>query len=185
MRAVLLKETGGPEVLRVEEVERPEPGDGELLIAVRAASINPIDWKQRRGLSPKELPAVLGNDISGVVEVSRADGFAEGDEVFGFARTGGYAEYAATPAQIVARKPAGLSHEQAAALPVGALTAWQALFDRATATTCSAWAPTSTSTTPPRMSPTSRTTWTSHSTRWAERRPPCCCRPCARAVRSS
>ncbi len=130
MRAVLLKETGGPEVLRVEEVERPEPGDGELQIAVHAASINPIDWKQRRGLSPKELPAVLGNDISGVVEVSRADGFAEGDEVFGFARTGGYAEYAVTPAQIVARKPPGLSHEQAAALPVGALTAWQALFDR-------------------------------------------------------
>jgi NADPH:quinone reductase-like Zn-dependent oxidoreductase len=130
MRAVLLSETGGPEVLRVEEVPTPEPGDGEVLIRVRAASINPIDWKQRRGLSARDLPAVLGNDISGTVEQSRADGLAEGDDVFGFAPKGGYAEYAASPAPAVAKKPAGLSHEQAAALPVAGLTAWQALFDR-------------------------------------------------------
>jgi NADPH:quinone reductase-like Zn-dependent oxidoreductase len=130
MRAVLLSETGGPELLRVEDVERPQPGEGELLIHVRAASINPIESKQRRGVVPKELPAVLGSDISGTVEVSRAEGFGEGDEVFGFARTGAYAEFAATPAQIVAKKPAGLSHEQAAAIPVAGLTAWQALFDR-------------------------------------------------------
>lgn len=130
MRAVQLSETGGPEVLSVQDVERPEPGEGELLIAVRAASINPIEYKQRRGLVPKELPAVLGSDISGTVVLSRADAFSEGDEVFGFARTGAYAEFAATPAQIVAHKPAGLSHEQAAAIPVAGLTAWQALFDR-------------------------------------------------------
>ncbi|MHB8234431.1 MAG: NADP-dependent oxidoreductase [Solirubrobacteraceae bacterium] len=130
MRAALLTATGGPEVLRVVDVPQPEPGDGEVLIRVRAASINPIDWKQRRGLSSKELPAVLGNDISGTVELSRADGYAPGDDVFGFAPSGGYAELAASPAGAVVKKPAGLSHEQAAALPVSGLTAWQALFDR-------------------------------------------------------
>lgn len=130
MRAALLRETGGPEMLRVEDVVEPEPGEGELLIRVRAASINPIDWKQRRGLASKNLPAVLGNDISGTVERSRADGFAPGDDVFGFAPRGGYAERAVSPAGSVVEKPAGLSHEQAAALPVSGLTAWQALFDR-------------------------------------------------------
>jgi len=130
MRAVLLSETGGPEVLRIEDLPTPEPADGEVLIRVRAASINPIDWKQRRGLSHKELPAVLGNDISGTIERSRADGFAEGEDVFGFAPSGGYAEFAvATPASI-AKKPAGVSHDQAAGIPVSGLTAWQALFDR-------------------------------------------------------
>jgi NADPH:quinone reductase-like Zn-dependent oxidoreductase len=130
MRAVLLSETGGPEVLRIEQLPTPEPADGELLIRVRAASINPIDWKQRRGLSQKQLPAVLGNDISGTIEQSRADGFAEGEDVFGFAPSGGYAEFAVAPAGAIAKKPQGVSHAQAAALPVSGLTAWQALFDR-------------------------------------------------------
>jgi NADPH:quinone reductase-like Zn-dependent oxidoreductase len=130
MRAVLLRQTGGPEVLRVEDVEPPEPADGEVLIRVHAASINPIDWKYRRGLIPKDLPAILGNDVSGTVERSRADGFSNGDDVFGVASSGGYAELATTPARLLAKKPPDLSHEQAAALPVGALTAWQALFDR-------------------------------------------------------
>ncbi|HST32065.1 MAG TPA: NADP-dependent oxidoreductase [Solirubrobacteraceae bacterium] len=130
MRAVLLSETGGPEVLRIEDLPTPEPADGQVLIRVRAASINPIDWKQRRGLSQKQLPAVLGNDISGTVERSRADGFAEGDDVFGFAPGGGYAEFAVAPTAAIAKKPAGLSHDQAAAIPVSGLTAWQALFDR-------------------------------------------------------
>jgi len=131
MRAVLLRETGGPEVLHLEDVESPEPEDGQVLLRVHAASVNPIDWKYRRGLAPKELPAVLGNDVSGIVELSRAEGFAEGDEVFGFATSGGYAELAICPAAAIAKKPAALTHEQAAALPVAALTAWQALFDRA------------------------------------------------------
>jgi NADPH2:quinone reductase len=82
MRAVLLRETGEPDVLSLEEVERPEPGEDEVLIGVRAASINPIDWKYRRGLAEKELPAVLGNDVSGTVELSRATDYTEGDEVF-------------------------------------------------------------------------------------------------------
>jgi NADPH:quinone reductase-like Zn-dependent oxidoreductase len=130
MRAVLLRETGGPEVLRLEELERPEPGEGEVVIRVRAASINPIDWKIRRGARSKELPAVLGNDVSGTVERSRADGYAQGDDVFGLAPSGGYAEFATAPASMIAKKPAGVSHEQAAAIPVAGLTAWQALFDR-------------------------------------------------------
>jgi NADPH:quinone reductase-like Zn-dependent oxidoreductase len=130
MQAVVLHETGGPDVLRLEETERPEPGDGELLIKVRAASVNPIDWKFRRGLADKQLPAVLGSDVSGTVEVSRAEGFAEGDEVFGFAASGGYAEFATAPAALTAKKPTGVSYEQAAAIPVAGLTAWQALFDR-------------------------------------------------------
>jgi NADPH:quinone reductase-like Zn-dependent oxidoreductase len=130
MQAVVLHETGGPEVLSLEEVERPEPGDGEVLIRVVAASVNPVDWKYRRGFAPRELPAVLGNDVSGEVEVSRAEGFAEGDEAFGIAASGGYAEFATSPAGVIAQKPEGVSHEQAAAIPVAGLTAWQALFDR-------------------------------------------------------
>lgn len=130
MRAVLMREAGGPEVLRVEEVDRPEPADGEVLIRVQAASINPIDWKYRRGTMPKQLPAILGNDISGTVERSRAEGFVQGDEVFGITPSGGYAEFAIAPAALIAKKPEGVSHAQAAAIPVGGLTAWQALFDR-------------------------------------------------------
>jgi NADPH:quinone reductase-like Zn-dependent oxidoreductase len=130
MQAVVIHETGDPDVLRYEEAERPEPGDGEVLIKVRAAAVNPIDWKYRRGLAEKQLPAVLGNDVSGTVELSRAEGFAVGDEVFGFAASGGYAEFATAPAAVIAKKPAGVSHEQAAAIPVAGLTAWQALFDR-------------------------------------------------------
>ena len=130
MQAVVMNETGDPDVLRVEQIDRPEPGGGEVLIRVHAISVNPIDWKYRRGFMPKDLPAVLGSDVSGTVEVSRVEGFTAGDEVFGFAASGAYAEFATAPAAIIARKPAGISHEQAAAIPVAGLTAWQALFDR-------------------------------------------------------
>ena len=130
MRAVVMRETGDPDVLRSEEVDAPEPGDGEVLIRVRAASVNPVDWKYRRGFMPRSVPAILGSDVSGTVEVSRADGFAAGDEVFGLAASGAYAELATASAAVIARKPAGVSHEQAAALPVAALTGWQGLFDR-------------------------------------------------------
>lgn len=130
MRAVLIHETGGPDVLSFEETDRPEPGEGEVLIAVKAASVNPIDWKIRRGLREAKMPKILGNDASGVVELSRADGFAEGDEVFGIVPSGGYAQFATAPAGTIAKKPAGVSHEQAASLPVAGMTAWQALFDK-------------------------------------------------------
>jgi NADPH:quinone reductase-like Zn-dependent oxidoreductase len=130
VKAVVIHETGSPDVLRYEETERPQPGNGEVLIKVRAASVNPIDWKYRAGFADKQLPAVLGVDMSGTIEESRAEGFAEGDEVFGFAASGGYAEFAIAPAAVIAKKPMAVSHEQAAALPVAGLTAWQALFDR-------------------------------------------------------
>ncbi len=118
-------------MLRIEDVERPEPGEGEIVIRVQAASINPVDWKYRRGLVERQLPAVLGEDVSGTVEVSRADGFVPGDDVFGITTSGGYAEYATASATAIALiKPEGLSHAQAAALPVSGMTAWQALFDR-------------------------------------------------------
>lgn len=86
--------TGNPDVLRFEEAERPEPGEGEVLTRVRAAAVNPVDWKYRRGLVETRLPAVLGIDVSGTVEVSRAEDFAAGDDVFGVAASGGYAEFA-------------------------------------------------------------------------------------------
>ena len=121
MHAVVMRETGGPEVLSYEEAERPTVDDGEVLIAVRAAAVNPIDWKLRRGMRELPLPTVLGNDVSGTVEESRAAAFAAGDEVFGIAGTGGYAELP-RPHRQIARKPAGVSYVQAAALPVSGLT---------------------------------------------------------------
>src|SRR4051812_8242375 len=129
MRAVLIRETGGPEVLNVEEVDPPEPGDGEVLIRVHAVSVNPIDWKQRRDRAGS-FPTILGQDVSGTVEASRADGFAEGDAVFGIAASGGYAELATASTDAIAPKPDAITHEQAAAIPVSGMTAWQALFDR-------------------------------------------------------
>ena len=130
MKAVVVHETGGPEVLQLEEVDRPEPGDGEVLFKVRAASVNPVDWKYRRGYAERRLPAVLGQEASGTVERSDADGYDPGDDVFGIAASGGYAEFAVAPGGVIAKKPASISHEQAAAIPIAGLTAWQALFDR-------------------------------------------------------
>ena len=117
-------------MLRLEEVERPVPDAGEVLVRVHAASVNPIDWKLRRGLMPKQLPAILGSDASGVVEVSNAEGFSAGEEVFGLLGSGSYAEFGIALPATLAHKPDHLSHEQAAALPVAGLTAWQALFER-------------------------------------------------------
>jgi NADPH:quinone reductase-like Zn-dependent oxidoreductase len=129
MRAVRFHETGGPEVLKVEETERPDPGDGEVLIRVRAASVNPIDWKQRSGYAEVPLPAVPGRDLAGTVEESNDSRFSPGDNVFG--NPGGtYAEYVAAPGDFLAKMPADLSFEQAAAIPVAGLTAWQGLFDK-------------------------------------------------------
>ena len=130
MKAVVIHETGDPDVLRYEETDRPEPGDGEVLIRVHAAGVNPADWKDRRGLRERPLPRVLGFEISGTVESSHAGGFAEGDEVFGTSASGGYAEYSTASAAAIARKPAGLSHEEAATIPVAGGTAWQALLDQ-------------------------------------------------------
>jgi NADPH:quinone reductase-like Zn-dependent oxidoreductase len=131
MKAAVVHETGDPDVLQLEDVPTPEPADGQVLIRVRAAAVNPIDWKYRRGAAPRELPTILGSDVSGTIELSRAEGFADGDDVFGLTTSGAYAEYAITSPQASVKKPTDLSHEQAAAIPVAGLTAWQALYDRA------------------------------------------------------
>ena len=127
--AFVVHAPGGPEVLSYEEVQRPEPADGEVLIEVRAASVNPVDWKIRSGSSPRDFPAVIGYDASGTVVESRAEGFAPGDEVFGRVE-GAYAEYTTAEATAIARKPDSIDHIHAAALPVAGITAWQALFDK-------------------------------------------------------
>jgi NADPH:quinone reductase-like Zn-dependent oxidoreductase len=129
MKAVVIHETGGPEVLRLEEVPDPEPGDGEVLIRVHAAGVNPVDWKQRSERGALEHPVILGHEASGTVERSRDDRFAEGDEVFGRALSGAYAELVTTPAGVIAYKPEAVSHEEAATIQVSAQTAWQALLD--------------------------------------------------------
>jgi NADPH:quinone reductase-like Zn-dependent oxidoreductase len=138
MKAIRFHEYGGPEVLRYEEVPRPEPGEGDVLVRVHAASINPVDWKIRAGymqaVRPFPLPYILGWDFSGVVE-SVGAGVTEwkpGDEVYArpdTGRSGAYAEYTAVRAAEIARKPRSLDHVHAAAVPLTALTAWQALFD--------------------------------------------------------
>jgi NADPH:quinone reductase-like Zn-dependent oxidoreductase len=136
MKAIRIHEYGGPEVLALEEVQRPTPGPGELLIRVHAASVNPFDWKVRAGymkeVFPLTFPATLGWDVSGTVEAAGpgVTRFKAGDNVYTrLENGGGYAEYAVAGETIVARKPGTLDHVQAAAVPTGGSTAWQALFE--------------------------------------------------------
>ncbi|MFF1868585.1 NADP-dependent oxidoreductase [Kitasatospora herbaricolor] len=140
MLAVSQDAAGGPEVLGLVRTERPEPIAGEILVRVHAAGVNPSDWKTRsRGsfASGARPPFTLGHDVSGVVEaVGRGvTVHRPGDEVFGMPRFphpgGGYAEYVTAPARHFAPRPKGLDHVRAAALPLAALTAWQALVDTA------------------------------------------------------
>ncbi|NEV85956.1 NADP-dependent oxidoreductase [Streptomyces tendae] len=138
MRAVSQDVLGGPEVLKEVRRERPEPRPNEVLVRVRAAGVNPTDWKHRaNGGFLGEPPFVLGWDVSGVVE-SVAIGvaaFRPGDEVFGMLSYpfghGSHAEYVAAPARAFTHKPSGIDHVQAGALPLVSLTAWQALVERA------------------------------------------------------
>jgi len=138
MRAISQDVLGGPEVLRLVEVDRPEPGLSEILVRVHAAGLNPADWKHRaRSIFLGPPPFVLGWDVSGVVEATGfgVTVFKPGNEVFGmlpFPRgAGSHAEYVTGPARAFAAKPGNVSHVQAAALPLAALTAWQALADTA------------------------------------------------------
>ncbi|MFD8208948.1 NADP-dependent oxidoreductase [Streptomyces sp. NPDC059695] len=139
MRAVVVEQWGGPEKLVEREVERPEPGLNEVLVRVHAAGVNPVDWKTRAsgGLIEWGAPAIVGWDVSGTVEAvgPGVGSLRPGDEVFGMPlfprQAGGYAEYVVAPARHLAPKPASLSHVEAAALPLAALTAWQALVDAA------------------------------------------------------
>lgn len=140
MRAVSQDAAGPADVLRVVRAVRPRPGRGEILVRVHAAGVNPADWKIReRGVfaDGSEPPFTLGFDVSGVVEET-GDGvplFQPGDEVFGMPRfphqAAAYAEYVTAPARHFAPRPANLDHVHAGALPLAALTAWQALVDTA------------------------------------------------------
>ncbi len=138
MRAIRQEVLGGPEVLKEVELERPQPGLSQILVRVHAAGLNPTDWKHRAHrifLGPP--PFVLGWDVSGVVEATGfgVTLFKPGDEVFGMLPyphgAGSHAEYVAGPARAFAFKPREIDHVQAGALPLAALTAWQALVDTA------------------------------------------------------
>ncbi|CAM5660367.1 NADPH:quinone reductase OS=Streptomyces griseorubiginosus OX=67304 GN=AQJ54_39590 PE=3 SV=1 [Streptomyces griseorubiginosus] len=138
MHALHQTALGGPEVLQLTELPRPEPGLGEILVAVHAAGFNPTDFMHRAqsGFLPPP-PRTLGWDVSGTV-VEAGHGvtlFKPGDEVFGMLPypygAGSHAEYVTGPTRAFVAKPARIDHVQAAALPLAALTAWQALVDTA------------------------------------------------------
>jgi NADPH:quinone reductase-like Zn-dependent oxidoreductase len=136
MKAVRIHEFGDPSVLRYEETPTPEPAEDQILIKVHVAGVNPVDGKIRSGKFPRfhpTFPAILGRDFSGVIERvgSRVKDWKPGDEVFGMPdyTRGTYAEYAVATSGEIARKPSGLDHLHAGAIPVAGLTAWQALFD--------------------------------------------------------
>ncbi|MGO8672010.1 MAG: NADP-dependent oxidoreductase [Capsulimonadaceae bacterium] len=141
MKAIVVTEFGGADVLRAVEIPDPQAGDGELLVDVHAASINPVDYKRASGAYQQNMPITLpwipGADFAGVVaEVgSGVTGFAPGDRVFGTA-TGAYAERVVTRPNLIAKTPKSLSDIDAAAVPVAGQTAWQMLFDRGELTSC-------------------------------------------------
>jgi NADPH:quinone reductase-like Zn-dependent oxidoreductase len=138
MRAVRQRELGGPEVLELWNVPRPDPAPTEVLVQVRAAGVNPVDWKTRaRGAFLGQPPFTVGWDVAGVVDsvgygVTR---FAPGERVFGMPRfpreAAAYAEYVTSPSRQLATIPECLSDIEAAALPLAGLTAWQALVETA------------------------------------------------------
>src|SRR5687768_3599412 len=137
MKAIVYRTYGSPDILRLEEVPRPEVRGGDVLVRVHAAAVNPLDWHLLRGqpylvrptsgwLRPKRH--IPGVDVAGVIEAVGADvtDLKPGDEVFG-EKTRACAEYVCGPAKLFVRKPANATLEQAAAIPVGAATALQAL----------------------------------------------------------
>jgi len=140
MKAVRIHTHGGPETLVYEDAPRPTPLTNEVLIRVRAASVNPIDWKIRDGYGKEmfnhQMPLILGWDVAGTIEAigPEVDKFQLGAPVYGYTsllRDGAYAEFIVAKQEEIAVKPASLDFVQAAAVPVAALTAWQAMFDTA------------------------------------------------------
>jgi NADPH:quinone reductase-like Zn-dependent oxidoreductase len=135
MKAVRIHRFGGPDVLEIDETPAPAPGPGEILVEVRASSVNPVDYKIRKGGYPgmEKTPITLGRDVSGVVQRcgAGAGDFDVGDAVYAMLPQdrGGHAELVAVSARDAARKPERLDFIQAAAVPLAALTAWQGLFD--------------------------------------------------------
>ena len=138
MQAIQIQEFGDPQVLQVKEISIPAPGPGELLVRVHAAAVNPVDTSIRAGraggLSGASLPYVPGFDVSGTVTAIGSDvvNFKVDDEGFAMVdlrRGGAYAEYAIVLENEAALKPTRVNHAEAAAIPLVALTAWQALFE--------------------------------------------------------
>ncbi len=141
MRAAIYDQYGGAEVLEVREVDDPPVGPDTILVRAKATSVNPVDWKIRegylQGAYPHHLPIIPGWDVAGVVEAvgpAVRTGLQVGDEVFGYVRRddvafGTSAELVPAPERTVAVKPAGLSFEEAAALPLAGMTAYQALVE--------------------------------------------------------
>jgi NADPH2:quinone reductase len=141
MQAIVIREFGGPEVLEQREIPRPSPGPGQALVRVKASSVNPVDTKIRSGMlaaMAPEAPSVLGCDMSGIVEETGegVTGFAPGDAVYGSpggvkGHPGALAEYMNADVRLIAPKPQHLTWEEAAALPLVSITAWEGLLDRA------------------------------------------------------
>jgi len=140
MKAVVLNEYGGPEVLKYQDAPRPEPKDDDILVRVIAAAVNPVDSYVRQGMFAKRgldnRPAIIGYDIAGVVEKTGANAkkFKAGDKVYSYLsvmRGGGYAEFAIAKESETAIKPTNINFVEAAAVPLAATTAWQALVDTA------------------------------------------------------
>ena len=139
MKAVVIHEYGGPDVLKYEHLPRPEPQADQVLVRVIAAGVNPVDGMIRSGMFADEkraFPIILGGDIAGVVEKvgSKVTKFKSGDPVFAYVsldNSGGYAQYALVTEREAAPKPKSLMYVEAAAVPIVALTAWQALIDTA------------------------------------------------------
>ncbi len=136
MQAARVHDYGGPEVLIVEQAPRPEPKAGEVLIRVKAAGVNPADWKMRGGaykqFMPLQFPWIPGLEGAGTIEALGAgvSTFQLGQEVYGILSSS-YAEYAIALAKDIQSKPSNLTFEQAATVPVGALTAWGAVINTA------------------------------------------------------
>jgi NADPH:quinone reductase-like Zn-dependent oxidoreductase len=137
MKVIAIDAFGGPDQLHEEERKKPHPGTGEVLIRVRAGSINPIDYKIRKGRFGGEVPIVLGHDAAGIVEEvgEQVTRLREGDEVWAYlggpCSNGSYAEYVSVPHEFATVKPRTLSFEDAAAVPVVGLTANQAIRQKA------------------------------------------------------
>jgi NADPH:quinone reductase-like Zn-dependent oxidoreductase len=136
MQAIRVHHYGDPEQLKLEQIPRPEPQASEVLLRVHSAGVNPADWKIRQGWAkdfmPWPLPYIPGSDVAGIVEAVglSVTAFQPGQAAFGMlSQRGAYAEYATAPVKTLALKPKTLTFDEAAAIPTGAITAWQALFD--------------------------------------------------------